>query len=142
MAARSATEVVGTPARPVAAPVIKRSPHPLAAAFRRTYRNPLGFFGLVILGLLVLMAAFAPVISPYDPIVQHQGKELLGPNSEFWMGTDELGRDLFSRTIYGSRPSLWVAVMVVFLGGAMGILAGLAAGYLGGWVDTLLMRLF
>ena len=142
MAVRSATEVVGSPALPVAAPSIKKSPHPLAAAFRRTWRNPLGFFGLIILGLLICMAVFAPLISPYDPIVQHQGKELQGPNSEFWFGTDELGRDLFSRVIYGARPSLWVAVMVVFLGGAMGILAGLAAGYLGGWVDTLLMRLF
>jgi len=97
------------------------------AAFIRTYRNPLGMFGMAILGVLVFAAIFAPWITPYDPIVQHQGKELLGPNSEFWMGTDELGRDLLSRVIYGARPSLIVALMVVGIGGGLGILAGLAA---------------
>ena len=75
----------------------------------RTWRNPLGKFGVTILGVLVFAAIFAPLISPYDPIVQHQGKELLGPNTEFWMGTDELGRDLLSRVIWGARPSLVVA---------------------------------
>ena len=108
----------------------------------RTWRNPLGKFGVIILGILVLAAIFAPWISPYDPIVQHQGKELLGPNSEFWMGTDELGRDLLSRVIYGARPSLVVAVMVVFIGGVMGICAGLTAGYFGGWINAVIMRLF
>ena len=80
---------------------IKKSPHPLASAFVRTYRNPLGLFGLLILGLILLAAIAAPLISPYDPIVQHQGKELLGPSATFWFGTDELGRDLLSRIIYG-----------------------------------------
>jgi ABC-type dipeptide/oligopeptide/nickel transport system permease subunit len=112
------------------------------SAFERTYRNPLGFFGLIILSLLVLMAIAAPIISPYDPIVQHQGRELLGPNATFWFGTDELGRDLLSRTIFGARPSLVVALMVVTIGGGLGILSGLAAGYFGGWVEALIMRLF
>jgi len=67
---------------------------------------------------------------------------LLGPNSGFWLGTDELGRDLLSRVIYGARPSLIVALMVVVIGGGLGILAGLAAGYFGGWVNALIMRLF
>lgn len=134
---------LATGARPVTlAPSIRKSPHPLNAAFERTWRNPLGFLGLLILGLLVFAALAAPLISPYDPIVQHQGKELLGPNSGFWLGTDELGRDLLSRVIYGARPSLVVAVMVVVIGGGLGILAGLAAGYFGGWVNALIMRLF
>ena len=76
---------------------IRKSAHPLNAAFVRTWRNPLGLLGLVILGLLVFVALAAQLISPYDPIVQHQGKELLGPNSAFWLGTDELGRDLLDR---------------------------------------------
>jgi peptide/nickel transport system permease protein len=141
MAVRSATDVVSRPVAP-AAPRVKKSAHPFAAAFVRTYRNPLGLFGLIILGLLVFIALTAPIISPYDPIVQHQGKELQGPSSEFWMGTDELGRDLLSRVIWGARPSLAVAVMVVFIGGGLGIVAGLAAGYFGGWVDATLMRMF
>ena len=87
-------------------------------------------------------AIFAPLITPYDPIVQHQGNELLGPNGQYWFGTDELGRDLLSRIIYGARPSLIVALMVVGIGGGLGILAGLAAGYFGGWVEAVLMRLF
>jgi len=124
------------------APHFRKSPHPLQAALVRTWRNPLGMFGILILGFLAFMAVGAPLISPYDPIVQHQGKELLGPNSEFWLGTDELGRDLLSRVIYGARPSLVVALMVVMIGGGLGIAAGLLAGYLGGWVNAVLMRFF
>ena len=90
----------------------------------------------------MLIAITAPWISPYDPIVQHQGKELQGPSREFWLGTDELGRDLLSRVIWGARPSLTVAIMVIIIGGGIGIVAGLAAGDLGGWVDSTLMRLF
>ena len=142
MAVRSAGELVGSPPLVLPKKEQTKSAHPLVSAFRRTYRNPLGFFGLLILSLLVLAAILAPLISPYDPIVQHQGKELLGPNPEFWFGTDELGRDLLSRIIFGTRPSLTVAVMVVVIGGGLGILAGLAAGYFGGWVEAVLMRLF
>jgi peptide/nickel transport system permease protein len=142
MAVGSASDLVTSPRVVVVKPTVRKSPHPLSAAFVRTWRNPLGFFGLLILGLLVFAAIAAPLISPYDPIVQHQGKELLGPNSAFWLGTDELGRDLLSRVIYGARPSLIVALMVVVLGGGLGIVAGLAAGYFGGWVDSLLMRVF
>ena len=142
MAVGSASGVVtGTP-RVAPAVRVRKSPHPLNAAFVRTWRNPLGLFGLVILSLLVFAALAAPFISPYDPVVQHQGKELLGPNAQFWLGTDELGRDLLSRVIFGARPSLVVALMVVVIGGGLGIVAGLAAGFFGGWVNALIMRLF
>jgi peptide/nickel transport system permease protein len=142
MAVGSASSLATSP--PVAVPVkdVRKAEHSLVAAFRRTWRNPLGFFGLLILSLLVFAALAAPLIAPYDPIVQHQGKELLGPNAAFWFGTDELGRDLLSRVIFGTRPSLVVALIVVGLGGGLGILAGLAAGFLGGWVQALIMRLF
>jgi ABC-type dipeptide/oligopeptide/nickel transport system permease subunit len=142
MAIESAPGVAAAPRVVAAAPHLKKSPHPVNAAFARTWRNPLGSAGLLILGLLVFAAVFAPLISPYDPIVQHQGKELLSPTPEFWLGTDELGRDLLSRVIYGARPSLVVALMVVLIGGGLGIVAGLSAGYLGGWVNAVLMRLF
>ena len=142
MAVGSASDVVARPTIATTAAHAGTSAHPLAAGLVRTWRNPLGMFGLVILGILVLAALTAPVISPHDPITQHTGKELQAPDSEFWLGTDELGRDLLSRVIYGTRPSLTVAVMVVVLGGGLGILAGLAAGFFGGWVDAVLMRLF
>jgi ABC-type dipeptide/oligopeptide/nickel transport system permease subunit len=142
MSIGSASELAARPRSVPAAPAVRKSPHPLNAALVRTYRNPLGLFGLLILGLLVIAALAAPLISPYDPVAQHQGKELLGPSGEFWFGTDELGRDLLSRVIYGARPSLVVAAMVVVIGGGLGIVAGLAAGYLGGWVNALLMRIF
>ena len=142
MAVQSSTGIATGPRAIAVARRIKKSPHPFNSAFGRTWRNPLGFFGLSILGLLVFVALAAPLISPYDPIVQHQGKELLGPTSAFWFGTDELGRDVLSRVMYGARPSLAVSVMVVILGGGLGIVAGLVAGYLGGWVNAVLMRLF
>jgi peptide/nickel transport system permease protein len=142
MSIGSASGVAAAPRVVPAAPLVRKSPHPFSAAFVRTWRNPLGSFGLGILGCLVVAAVAAPLISPYDPIVQHEGKELLGPTSQFWLGTDELGRDLLSRVIYGTRPSLVVALMVVIIGGGLGIVAGLAAGYLGGWVNAVLMRFF
>jgi peptide/nickel transport system permease protein len=141
MAVQSAGSVVASPT--VATPDrIKRPRHPVTAALIRTWRNPEGAFGLLILGLLVVFAVAAPLIAPYDPIAQHQGQENLGPNGAFLLGTDELGRDLLSRVIYGTRPSLAVALMVVAIGGGLGILAGLAAGFLGGWVDPFIMRIF
>jgi ABC-type dipeptide/oligopeptide/nickel transport system permease subunit len=142
MAAESASGVTVRPRVVAAQTTFKQSPHPLNAAFVRTLRNPLGFFGLAILSLLVLIALAAPLIAPYDPVVQHPGRELLAPGPDFLLGTDELGRDLLSRVIYGTRPSLVVALMVVVLGGGLGIVTGLAAGYLGGWVNAVLMRFF
>jgi peptide/nickel transport system permease protein len=142
MAVESASGVAAGRRVVAVATTYKKSPHPLNAAFVRTWRNPLGFFGLWILGLLVFVAVAAPLVSPYDPVVQHPGKELQGPSTEFWLGTDELGRDLLSRVIFGARPSLIVALMVVAIGGGLGIVAGLTAGYLGGWVNAVLMRFF
>jgi peptide/nickel transport system permease protein len=142
MAVPSAADAVARPQLAAHKPHVRTSQHPLAAAMARTWRNPLGSFGLSILGLLVFAAIFAPLVAPHDPIVQHQGKELLGPTGDFWLGTDELGRDLLSRVIYGARPSLIVALTVVVIGGGLGILAGLTAGFFGGWIDALLMRFF
>src|SRR5690242_18801794 len=127
--------------KPAALPAIsvptKKARHPLTAAFIRTWRNPLGKFGLAILGLLVFAALAAPWITPYSPIVQHPGFELRGPGTPFILGTDELGRDLLSRVIYGTRPSLVVSLIVVGLGGGLGIISGLVAGFLGGWIDII-----
>src|SRR5690348_4242005 len=115
---------------------------PLLQALSRTIQNPMGLVGALIVLILVLAAIFAPLITPYDPIEQHPGLELQPPSGQFWLGTDHLGRDLLSRIIYGSRSSMLVGVVAVGLGAFLGIASGLAAGYLGGWVDAVLMRMF
>jgi peptide/nickel transport system permease protein len=110
--------------------------------FRRLLRSPTGAIGLAIMLLLVLTALFAPVIAPYDPLAQHPGAELAVPSGSYWVGTDEFGRDVFSRIVYGSRISLIVGVLAVVAGGVVGISTGLAAGYFGGWLDACIMRLW
>jgi peptide/nickel transport system permease protein len=80
------------------------------------------------------------VIAPYDPLEQDGRAELVGPSAAHPFGTDELGRDLLSRVIYGSRTSLMVGVLAVTLGSLIGVTSGLAAGYVGGWLDALIMR--
>jgi peptide/nickel transport system permease protein len=95
--------------------------------------------GSIVLAL-ALMAIFAPLIAPNDPIEQHNGKYLLPPSPEFPLGTDELGRCIFSRLIYGTQISLQVGVMVVAITAAFGTLAGLIAGYFGGLADEVIMR--
>jgi peptide/nickel transport system permease protein len=115
---------------------------PLVQALRRTVSNPMGLFGIVVVSLLIIGAIAAPLISPFDPIEQHPGSELLLPGGRFLLGTDNLGRDLLSRIIFGSRSSLLVGVVAVGLGAGLGIASGLAAGYLGGWADAVIMRLY
>jgi peptide/nickel transport system permease protein len=105
-------------------------------------RHPMGLIGMTIIGLLIVCAAFAPLISPYDPIGQHPGFELQPPTGQFWLGTDNLGRDLLSRIIWGSRASLLIGIVAVGLGAGIGIATGLAAGYLGGTVDAVIMRFY
>lgn len=107
-------------------------------AFRR---NPAAMIGLSIVVLLLLVAAFAPLIAPFDPIAQALDKRLLPPCSTNWFGTDALGRDIFSRVVFGTRVTLVIVLLVVVTVGPIGLLIGCAAGYLGGWVDTVLMRI-
>jgi peptide/nickel transport system permease protein len=115
---------------------------PLVQALVRTLQNPMGLIGALIVLILIVAAITALFISPYDPIEQHPGLELQPPSAQFWMGTDRLGRDLLSRIIWGSRSSLFIGVIAVGLGAFIGIASGLAAGYMGGWVDGVLMRTF
>src|SRR5712691_2894213 len=119
-----------------------RSRGPLFSAFMRTVRNPLGLFGLLVLAALVMVALTAPVIAPHDPAEQHPGFELQDPSRDFPLGTDDLGRDLLSRVIFGTRPSLAVSLIVAGLGGGVGILIGLVVGYLGGLPEAVAMRVF
>ena len=100
----------------------------------------LAMVGLSILVVLVLMAAFAPWIATHDPLAQNLMARLSGPGAEHWLGTDELGRDLFSRIVYGSRTTLYIMTVVASMIGPAGLLIGTVAGFLGGRVDALLMR--
>lgn len=120
----------------------KRSSNPVVAALARTIRNPVGACGLTILVLLALTALGAPFIAPYDPLEQHPGDELARPSGTYPLGADNLGRDLLSRVIWGSRASFFVGIVAVALGATVGISSGLLAGYFGGSVDTLIMRFY
>ena len=107
-------------------------------AFRR---NPLAVLGLAIVLLLLLVAAFAPWLAPSSPIEQDLAARLQPPSADHWLGTDELGRDIYSRIVHGSRITLYIVALVVVIVGPLGLLIGTAAGYLGGWVDVVLMRI-
>jgi len=99
-------------------------------------RRPEGKLSLVLVAILVVMIVFAPLIAPYDPAQQDIKHRLEGPSREHWLGTDQLGRDLFSRLVYGTRVALGTAIPSVLAAMIMGIIIGLAAGYLGGNVDN------
>src|SRR5581483_1475960 len=96
--------------------------------------------GAVIVLLLVVMALFAPALAPCDPLAQNLDQDLRASSRAHWLGTDKLGRDILSRTIYGARISLLVGLSTVALSLLIGAAAGSVAGYFGGWVDQLLMR--
>ena len=110
--------------------------------FWRTFsRNQLAVAGSVVVAALVLLAVFAPVLAPWDPNKPDTRHILTPPSKSHWLGTDQLGRDVLSRVIYGSRVSLAVGFVSVGIAAALGILLGAAAGYQGGMVDNLVMRL-
>lgn len=106
-------------------------------AFVRALRHqPLAAFGVFLLVLFSIMAIFAPLLAPYDPAAIDLTHRLAGPSALHWFGTDQLGRDIFSRIIYGARISLTVAVSVVALSLSLGLVFGGMAGYYGRAVDT------
>ncbi|WP_374305748.1 ABC transporter permease [Ferrovibrio sp.] len=104
-------------------------------------KNPLAMLGLLILILLVVMAVFAPWISPHNPLSGELQDRLLPPSANFLLGTDENGRDIFSRIVFGARTTLYIIGLVAVTAAPIGLLIGTTAGYLGGWVETTLMRL-
>ena len=104
---------------------------------RRWYRTPSFVGGVSILGTIVLLALLAPLISRHDPTSQDLLHTLQGPTSSHWLGTDELGRDVWSRLLYGARTDLRIAFLAVLFPFVIGTLVGLASGYYGGSIDTL-----
>ena len=107
--------------------------------FRALLRNPLAFIGGTILLGLVFIALFAPVITSYSPVGQDLPARLLPPGAAHWMGTDELGRDIWTRVVYGSRITLVIVLLVAVLAAPAGLIIGAVAGYYGGWTDRVLM---
>ena len=103
-------------------------------------RNPLAVVGLLIVVTLLAIAMFAPLIATHDPIAQNLDQRLRPPSAAAWLGTDALGRDIFSRIIHGARVTLIIVLLVVVTVGPIGLFIGASAGYLGGWVDRALMR--
>src|ERR1700722_20920833 len=101
-------------------------------------RQPLAAGGVALLVLFAMCAVFAPWLAPQDPAQLDLTGRLMGPSWAHWFGTDELGRDILSRTLYGARISLLVAVSVVGLSLALGLVAGMLAGFYGGWPDTVI----
>ena len=105
------------------------------------YRNNSLMAGIVIVGLLVLVAVLAPVIAPYNPITQHLTDALESPSAAHWLGTDKFGRDVLSRLIWGAQVDLRVGFLAVLIPFVVGSVLGAIAGYFGGWLDTVLMRI-
>ena len=103
-------------------------------------RYPLGFAGGVLLALMGTAAILAPLIAPHDPLIQDIPNRLTAPSSQYWLGTDNFGRDVLSRALYGTRISLYVGFASVSLATVVGMLIGIASGYLGGVVDLVLQR--
>ncbi|MCC6062807.1 MAG: ABC transporter permease [Desulfurococcales archaeon] len=108
---------------------------------RELMRRKLGVAGLIIISFIIILSLIAPILAPYDPLDQRLDERLQPPSSKHLMGTDKLGRDIFSRILYGGRISLFIAVSSVVLATLIGMLIGLISGYLGGRIDDLLMRI-
>jgi peptide/nickel transport system permease protein len=110
-------------------------------SLRPWYRNGSLMAGGIIIGLLVLVAVFAPLIAPYSPTAQHLPQALQNPNPQHLLGTDRYGRDVLSRLIWGARVDLRVGFLAVLIPFVVGSILGALAGYFGGWFDTIVMRI-
>ena len=113
----------------------------MVQSIKRLFKsNYLFTLGVIICLAWIAAAILAPALAPYDPIVQDLGQRLKAPSSEHWFGTDNFGRDIFSRVLYGGRYSLLAGCLTVVIAGFIGTFYGAVAGYVGGWVDNVMMR--
>lgn len=115
---------------------------PLSAPsfFLRFRRSPSAMVGAVVIAAVLMLAFLAPVVAPYDPTLQETANRLMPPSVAHWLGTDAFGRDILSRMIYGTRPTLLLVLFVVLLMAPIGITIGIVAGFFGGLTERLLMR--
>ena len=125
----------------IAKPVDWTAESPSARTLRRLLRRKGALLGLVVIALFVAVAVLAPLIAPYDPTAQTWTAVRKPPSLAHWFGTDDLGRDILSRVIFGARASLLAGVVSVAIAIAIGVPAGMIAGYLGGFIDALLSRM-
>jgi peptide/nickel transport system permease protein len=129
----------------LAAP-IARSPAQARAqaalkSWRRLQSNHTALFGMLIVLALVIVAILAPYLATQSPFEQDLAARLQPPSAQHWFGTDDLGRDIYSRVVYGARITLYIASLAALIAAPLGLIIGTTAGYLGGWVDIALMRL-
>lgn len=130
--------------RPVAAPLESQNTRTLRHVFSVILRDPLSLVSTVVIVLFILMAVFANQVAPYPDEgagKTHASNTLLAPSAEHWFGADKLGRDVLSRVIFGARPALVIPIGVVLFAVLIGAPLGALAGYKGGWVDEVIMRL-
>ncbi len=128
------------PARTKAGFFSSRLTRGLASAVSKLSREPVGLFGFVVLGLLLIVALFAPWIAPYSATTQNLQGALQPPSWQHLAGTDEYGRDILSRLIYGTRITVQTVLAVTLIVGPLGMLIGITAGFVGGRTDAILMR--
>jgi peptide/nickel transport system permease protein len=121
-------------------PIKKRKKRKALELVQALVQNKMSLIGGSIILIYILLAILAPVIAPYDPFEIKLLDKLKPPSMEHWMGTDDKGRDIFSRILYGSQLSLAVGFVSVFIGAFFGIILGIVSGYYGRWIDTLIMR--
>ena len=118
----------------------RRATRPAARRLRPWYQNRSLVLGLVIVGIMLLLAILAPVLTPYDPIRQDLQNTLQPPSSAHWLCTDKLGRDVLARLLYGARVDLRIGFLAVLIPFVVGSVLGAIAGYFGGWLDNVIMR--
>jgi peptide/nickel transport system permease protein len=118
-----------------------RSQSGLAVAWRYLRANPLAMIGFFVVIFWILVSIFAPLIAPFPPMQQDIPNRLAPPGAPNWAGTDQLGRDVLSRVIYGGRLSLPAGLAVIVIAGAIGTVIGALAGYIGGWFEEIVLRM-
>jgi peptide/nickel transport system permease protein len=111
----------------------------LAVLWQFCRQNPLGAVGGLVVLVMILMAAFADVVTFYDPTRNNFGSMLEPPSADYWLGTDQFGRDLYTRIVYGARTALMVGFVSAFVGGTIGLILGVASAHFGGRLDLILL---
>jgi len=113
----------------------------MGAAWEFTRKRPLGAAGAVIVVVMILAAVFADYIAPYNPLATDYGAMLSAPDAHHWLGTDEFGRDVLTRIIYGARTALFVGFASAVIGATIGLVIGVASAYFSGWIDLIMQRI-
>lgn len=113
----------------------------LSLVWRRFKSNKLALVGFIFVTMIIFVAIFAPVLTPYQPFATNPSNRLMAPSSAHWLGTDAMGRDVLTRLFYGARIALQIGVLIILFEGLIGILMGVISGFFGGIIDSIVMRL-